>query len=301
MARPTHILAIDGGGSKTAAALFTADGEERARWRGGPSNVYQDPAGGIAVIRTAWQELAAGAGPDPRAEESETTIAAGLAGIGAGPALDRLDHAFAGFAACRWSSDGYTALIGAFGGGPGALLSVGTGVVGCRLDRLGQFAQLGGWGFPAGDRGGGAWLGLRLVNDHLEERDGYGPVDGSPDLWPRVAAVIGTERAAILDWLRTARPADFAALARLVVRAGEAGDAYVQALLDEATGHLLRLARALGPGRERPLSLGGGLAETFRARLVDALGPGTVTAERDPDALRGAFQIGIGAVPPQFP
>lgn len=301
MARPTHVLAVDGGGSKTAAALFTAEGEERARWRGGPSNVYQDPAGGIAVIRTAWRELAARAGLDPRAAEPETTIAAGLAGIGAGPALDRLERAFAGFAARRWSSDGYTALIGAFGGSPGALLSVGTGVVGCRLERSGQFTQLGGWGFPAGDRGGGAWLGLRLVSDHLEERDGYGPVGGSPNLWSRVAAVVGTERAAALDWLRAARPADFAALARHMVDAGEAGDAYAQALLDEATGHLLRLARTLGPRRDIPLCIGGGLAKTFRARLVAALGPETVAADRAPDALRGAFLIGSGAVPPQFP
>ncbi len=110
--------------------------------------------------------------------------------------------ACAGFARVELSSDAYTALIGAFEGGPGALLVIGTGSVGCVLDRDGSSRQLGGWGFPAGDGGSGAWIGLRLLGAWLEFRDGIGE---DSLLCPGVSAALPQERAAILDWMR-ARP-----------------------------------------------------------------------------------------------
>ena len=57
MARSTHVLALDGGGTKTAAALFTAAGERLSHLLAGPCNLYQDPDGGIAVIRSVWVEI----------------------------------------------------------------------------------------------------------------------------------------------------------------------------------------------------------------------------------------------------
>jgi hypothetical protein len=64
MAMITHILAVDGGGTKTRAALASADGTQLAEHTGGPCNLFQDPESGLAEIRALWRHLAANAGLD---------------------------------------------------------------------------------------------------------------------------------------------------------------------------------------------------------------------------------------------
>jgi glucosamine kinase len=123
--------------------------------------------------------------------------------------------------------------------------------------------MLGGWGFPIGDRGGGAWLGFRLVGDWLERRDGLSPITADGPLWEAVRARLGETRPDILAWLRRARPTDFAGLTPAIVAAAAQGDAYADALLDEAAAHLLRLAQALRPSPTEPLCLSGGLASVL--------------------------------------
>ena len=82
MIGPEHILAIDGGGSKTAAALLTPDGEEIARCRVGPANLYRDRVTGLAEIGRAWEELCLQAGlqSDRAADRTTRASAAGSAG-----------------------------------------------------------------------------------------------------------------------------------------------------------------------------------------------------------------------------
>lgn len=302
MSEIRFVLAVDGGGTKTEAALLTPAGEELARVRAGACNLYQDAAAGLAAIASAWSECCRVAGVDPAAAVPGACLSAGLAGVGARGAAARFHTAFPGFARRYLSSDGYIALVGALEAAPGALLSIGTGVVGYRLRADGDCRQLGGWGFPAGDRGGGAWLGLRLVGDWLDGRDGHGPATAATrPLRQAVGDLLGDDRGAILDWLRAARPGDFARLARPLVEAAAAGDAYAGALLDEAAGHLARLALALGPTREEPLVLSGGLAPIFAGRLETSIGADRLARDRAPSPLRGAWLIGIGRAAPEFP
>lgn len=300
MSSPAYVLAVDGGGTKTEAALLARDGRELARARTGPCNLYQDPAGGLAAVREAWERCRAAAGLDGHAE-AETCLSAGLAGVNAGGAGSRFREAFAGFAERRLSSDGYVALLGAFEAAPGALLSIGTGVVAYRLESGGAFRMLSGWGFPAGDRGGGAWLGFRLAGDWLESRDGYGPLPADHPLVETVAELVGRRRDTILDGLRRARPGDFAALARPIVEQAAAGDTYARGLLDEAAGHHARLVLALAPTPAEPLVLGGGLAPFFAEAVANALPAGCIARDRQPSPLRGAWLVGIGRARPEFP
>jgi glucosamine kinase len=298
MSGATHILAIDGGGSKTAAALLTRAGEEIARCRVGPANLYRDPAAGIAELGRAWEELCRLAGLRADRAAAATVISAGLAGASGGRQRRAFADAFPRFAARRLSSDGYTAYLGVFGTGPGALLSIGTGVVAFRCAPGGTPGIRAGWGFPAADRGSGAWLGLRLAGDYLDHLDGAAAIPASR-LWAAVAATLGTERDRILAWLAAARPADFAALAPAIVAAAQ--DPLAAALLEEGAAHLLRLARALEPSAAAPLCLGGGLADIYRPRLEAAL-PGLILpADTRPDPLRGAWLVASGAVPPEYP
>lgn len=300
MGRTRHILAADGGATKTRAALAPWDGEIVAEAVGGPCNLFQDPVAGLAEIRTLWQRLSAEAGLDPVGAAADTAISAGLAGTSAPGSGERFSTAFADFGARHLSSDGYVALIGAVEGRPGALLSIGTGVVGFRLDASGAHRQLSGWGFPVGDRGGGAWLGLRAIGDWLERLDGYG-ADATSTLWPRLRERLGTSPADILAWLKVARPAEFASLAPFVVETAAAGDLHARSLIDEAAGHHVRLAHALAATATEQLVLAGGLAEVFRPAVAAALGPALDRSGRVPSPLAGALLIARGRSAAEFP
>lgn len=301
MSSARFVLAVDGGGTKTAAALLGLDGTPLAACRAGPANLYRDPEGGLAAIHAAWRELCRGAGLAPEEAAPATLVSAGLAGISGAAPRRAFARAFAGFAGRRLSSDGYTAFLGVFGGTePGALLAVGTGVVAYRRPAGGAApAVASGWGFPAADRGSGAWLGLQLAAEYLDHLDGAAAFPGSV-LWAAAAGRLGRGRGTILGWLRDARAADFAALAPAVVAAAAAGDPLGGALLEGARAHLLRLARALAPSPAAPLALGGGMAEIHRPALAAALGPALLPADRRPDPIRGAWLVAAGRAPPEF-
>jgi glucosamine kinase len=299
MSEETLILTVDGGATKTRAALSTVAGAALGEAVGGPCNLFQDPAGGLAEIRALWQRLATAAGLDPASAAARTTLSAGLAGANAAGSKARFAAAFADFGANNLSTDGYTSLLGATAGRPGALLAIGTGVVGYRLHASGELLKLSGWGFPVGDRGGGAWLGLTAVGDWLESRDRYQDAPESA-LWRRLQALLGDTTADILGWLKTARPAEFASLAPLVIEAAAAGDAKAQALLDAAASHHVRLAHALTPSPDEPLVLGGGLATVFRPALEQALGPALADAGHTASPLDGAKLIALGQNPAEF-
>lgn len=321
--RARHVLALDGGATKTRAALFAPDGAELARATVGPCNLYRDAEGGIASLWRGWRACCAAAGLDEGASRARTAVSAGLAGLGAAGTAARVRAAFDGFAAVHLCGDGYAALVGAFGAGPGVLVSVGTGVAGLARGPDGAVREASGWGFPIGDRGGGAWIGFELVARWLHHLDGY-PGPGSA-LWPALAAELGRERAGILAWLRHADAAAFARFAPAVVAAaapapalvvtsgatppgagaGDAagtrtadaarapGDPAADGLLDEAAGHLIRLARVLLPPAGARVALAGGLADALAPRLEAALGP----LVRDACPLRGAWRIASGEAP----
>ena len=77
------------------------------------------------------------------------------------------------FARLILRSDGYTSCLGAHGGRNGAVIAIGTGVVAYQIEGDKE-CKVGGWGFPQGDEGSGAWLGLEAVRLTLHWLDGRG-------------------------------------------------------------------------------------------------------------------------------
>ena len=299
MSRVDHVLAIDGGGTKTAAALLTWTGELVASVRVGPANLYRDANAGLAEIGRAWAELCEQAHLSPDFLAPRTVISAGLAGASGAEQRQAFAAACSVFAARRLASDGYIGYLGVFGPAPGALLSIGTGVVAFRRVPGGKPEIRSGWGFPVADRGSGAWLGLRLAAEYLDQLDAASPWPESI-LWPSLAATLGREREGVLLWLKNARAAEFAAFAPEVVAAAAAGDPVGEALLAEGTEHLLRLARAAVAGTGGHLCLGGGLASAYRRRLQARLDVSLLPEETRPDPLRGAWLIATGEVEPEY-
>lgn len=204
------------------------------------------------------------------------------------------------------SSDMVTAFLGALGGSPGVVLSVGTGAVALGGDLRGEWRRADGRGDLLGDLGGGAWLGRAGMVAALRASDGRR--GGSPSLLRELLAAYGDPAALIRELNgRTDRAALLAGFAPAVLAAARAGDPAARDIREEACEHLADTARAARPGRlpgPVALALSGGLPEhhdDFRARLVARLEPDftVVAAAGTPTdgALVLAAHAAAGTVP----
>lgn len=181
-------------------------------------------------------------------------------------------------------TDGYAQLMGASGGSPGICLAVGTGSVLHWQDRSGLQGMAGGWGFPVGDEGSGAWLGKRLVQTYVWHLDGK---TQDAAIMTAVEQRIGSSISEVQGWSTQSQSSVFAQLAPLVFEYASRGDALANDLLDEAVRHCLNLI-ALAP-QELPVYVVGGVGEQLRPRLLDALA--TRLSRAEGDALHGLWRI----------
>jgi glucosamine kinase len=285
-------LCLDMGGTGTRAALFAPDGTETARTTTGPGAISLGLATTETALRSAWATLG------PGHDSARVTLAIGLAGIGLRDRVDALAARLTDFARTTIVGDGYGTLLAATGGAPGALIAIGTGVAAMRLMPDGHFRTLSGWGFPAGDLGSGAWIGLQAVSALTRYVDGapLGP-PMTPALADSLIAALGGTAATIMD--RTAgRPArDFAALAPLVLAAAPT-DPAAAAILARAAEEIAAIGAALhddGPG---DVHLAGGLAPAL-APLIRAAGPARAWPLTPADPLAGLSLLARGLAPPE--
>lgn len=272
------IIGMDGGGSGCRAALVL--GAARHEVALGPANVTTgfDPA--LATIRAALVALAARAGVDPAALAAAPAHL-GLAGV-TGPALAARVAAALPLARATVTDDRPTTIAGALGAADGAVAAIGTGSFVGR-QAAGAITGAGGWGFHLGDQASGAWLVRRCLEEVLLALDGLAPLTG---LGRSVLKRHADDPAAIVAFSLDAVPADYAAHARAVVAAAEAGDRLGARLMAEGADYIRRALAALGWRRGEALCLAGGLGPAY-ARW---LGLGPVTAARG-SALDGALAL----------
>lgn len=270
---------VDGGGSGTRLRLLDSNGNALAETKSGPSSLTYGIDLAWTSIGDAMRSACAMAGlGDP--SDLSVRIVAGLAG--AKSPENRMGLRAADPFGCSditVVTDGYGSLMGAFSGGPGIVLAVGTGVTGYSMGPDGTVRESSGWGFPIGDEGGGAWLGYRAVAALTRHLDGrMGP---SPLLFDRLRPEVGHDFVAIQLWLRGAGGTKFAVLAPLVVEAARQGDGVAMQIMDDAVAELECAIAAIDPGAgTAPLALLGGLGPIFaellgpdlRARLQPAQG-----------------------------
>ena len=300
-------IGVDGGGSGTRARLLRASGELLGEGQSGPSNLAQ----GIeqawrhvqeaiaraqdAALVTAHAGLAAHAAPSAPATSptplqppllpSNTALGLGLAGANNPLLHAQFLQANPGYRLIALHSDAYATLLGAHGARAGAIIAVGTGSVGLARWADGHTRTVGGWGFPSGDDGSGALLGLQAMNHSQQVQDGIEP--GGP-LAQAVLQATGGNAQAMLQWCCEAGQTRFASLAPLVF-AHAAHDPAAAALLAQAQACIERMAAALDPEHSLPLALLGsigrllapGLSTALQSRLVAPLG----------DAMDGALQL----------
>jgi len=110
-------------------------------------------------------------------------------------------------------SDGHAQLLGATGGNAGICLAVGTGSVMHWLGADGQAGMAGGWGYPVGDEGSGAWLGMKAIQHYIWHIDGR---RRRSSLIEAISGRVGTSVAQIQQWSTESQSSVLAQLAPMV-------------------------------------------------------------------------------------
>ncbi|WP_295990074.1 BadF/BadG/BcrA/BcrD ATPase family protein [Rugamonas sp.] len=277
------LIGVDGGGSGTRVKLARRDGSLLAEGDSGPSGLLHGVARAWAAVEDAAARAFHAAGLDFPARTS-VAIGLGLAGVHNKQWADSFVHGNPGYASVALASDATTTVLGAHGGAPGAIIALGTGSVGEILRADGSRQEVGGWGFPAGDEAGGAWIGLRAIN-HIQQ-----VVDGRAPASAFAAAVIeacGGQRDAIQNWLAGANQTNYAQLARLVLQ--HADNPAAHAILSEAGRQVGLIGLALDATGTLPIALCGGLAEPLRPYLPADLSARIVAPQGDSAA--GALRL----------
>lgn len=287
---PPHIqyaIGVDGGGTSTRARVVHRSGLVVGEGKAGASGLMQGTVQAWRHIAMAIDEAVSGrlqrdwATPLPHA----CALGLGLAGAN-NPAwyascLVGAPH----YARLELVSDAVTALRGAHQGAPGALVIMGTGAIGLARQRDGQLTTVGGWGFPSGDEGSGADLGLRAAN--LTQRAVDGRIAPSP-LTQAVLQATGGTRTALLAWCGAATQFEYATLAPLVF-AHAGTDAAAANLLQIATDNLQALATTLDPEGDLPLVVAGSIGQRLLPQLPPAIAQRVVAQQGD--AMDGALAL----------
>ena len=288
-------IGIDGGATSTRLRLENADGSLCADATAGPSSLTLGVESAWRNIKSALDDALARTGL-PSGSLGKAIVAAGLAGSRT-PKRRRTFLAVAPeFGGLHVYSDGYVALIGAHGGRPGVVVAIGTGTVAHVLNPDGTSRQVGGWGFPVGDEGGGAWLGWRAVAETLHVADGRrtNPPGGSP-LHRDLAAALGPDHEDLVSWTVGADTTRYASLAPTVIDHANRGDEGARALLDEGSRQIEALIRAADPSDTLPLALTGSLAPIYEKSIAPGLAARLVAPEGT--AVDGAMLLARGQAP----
>ncbi|MEM7566482.1 MAG: BadF/BadG/BcrA/BcrD ATPase family protein [Pseudomonadota bacterium] len=256
------VLLVDGGGTGTRVRLLR-HGQEIGGGTAGPSNLgYGVDAAWVSILN-AYREAAAECGI-PKDGAPTLSLWCGLAGASIPGVVEALREAAPSF--CERidvCTDGLASLIGAHEGRPGAVLAVGTGVAALALAPEGKIALASGWGFKAGDEGGGAWIGRESVSLLAKALDGRIARVGA--LLDALASTVGASYGEVQVWLAKASATTFAGLAPLVVKSADEGDPLAERILRQAVEEVEMALRAVAPAG--PVALLGGLAGPLSPRL----------------------------------
>ena len=293
-----YVIGIDGGGTKTRLAVCAPDGTLLRRETLGAFNLS---AIGEDGFRRRTEEILALCG-DMRGCGAICVGGAGVSGAAAGEIL-RAELAAHGFAGkLLLCGDHEIALAGAMQT-PGCVLIAGTGSVCYGKNAAGETFRCGGGGHIIDDPGSGYTLGrdalaaaLRTEDGRLSENALHAAV---------MDAVGGHDIQGIFDFVYFSRrgKSDIAALAPLVLRCAEQGDAVSLAILRRGAAELARLVSAvtgrLGLDKKSPCALAGGLlAENniYRRTVCEALAPFCRPAKPEHGALFGAVQLALATI-----
>ncbi len=235
------VAGVDGGATKTVAAVLDLETFEIRLGRSGPSNpdaVGADAA--EAAVETALRAALAEAGIDGRALGATVF---GIAGTPFESVGHRLGETFS-LTTAYYTNDVITAWASGTWLDPGVAVISGTGSHVFGVNAEGESWRTGGWGHILGDEGSAYWLGLSAMKAALHFRDGSGP---ETLLLDAVTRHYGLEHVEDLQELFYGEPltkGEVAAFARDVARLADAGDLVARSLFARAAQDLATQVRA---------------------------------------------------------
>ncbi|MBV9561961.1 MAG: hypothetical protein JOY90_16170 [Bradyrhizobium sp.] len=280
---------VEGGGSRSRGRFVDGQGRALADASGGPCNPSTNLERAVSTVGSLWKQCCSAVGR-PNEQFEGVIFAVGAAGTYIDAGKDFL-NACSSFARVRLMSDGYAALIGAGLGAPCSLMTVGTGVAGHRLYANGWSIQRDAWGWIAGNRGSGNWIGRKALRHCFSALDGVVPKDA---LSRETLRAIGGVEKLRLGWLRGLGPDRLAAFAPMVLEQASAGVETAQRIRDRAIEHLAGLIAVIA-GSDSPLCGTGGLMPPLRELLSKKTGVRIL--EEKVDALTGCWLVATGRAP----
>ncbi len=236
-------VGLDAGGSKTRA-MARAEGWPDLELLGPAANLQVAGIEGVVATLTELVRRAAGQRPGARL----VSAVAGVSGAGRPDECAALESTWRERVQRAWPhaqiravNDAVIALEGAFGGGSGIMVIVGTGSIAYARDGDEGLQRAGGWGRLLGDEGGGYALGLAGLKAVAAAFDGGTPTALTRQL--NEAFGLGDRDALISAvYKESFRPPAFASH---VVAAAEQGDGPAQRIVQEQAAALAEQIKRL--------------------------------------------------------
>ncbi len=298
------VLAVDGGGSKTAALLARSDGTIIGRGASGASN-HQSVG-----IPNAERELTLAVDRAfSDADMERTAVAAACLGLSG---VDRpedlaltqawLERTLPGTNAMI-ANDAHLVLAAGTPDGWGIALICGTGAICFGCDPSGKQARSDGWGHLLGDDGSGYYLGRAALRAVMRAHDRRGPYTVLTEAVLAHWSLNEPERLLYRVYHEGVTTTEVAALARLVSSAAEEGDAVALEIVQQAGRELANtvrsVAQAIGYDSPIPTALAGGvitkgvlIRQTFLAE-IDALGLELEPVQSVDQPVIGALRLAL--------
>lgn len=278
----TFFIGVDGGATKCTVRVEDAAGKLLGQVTNGPANIRISAEQAWDSINTGVTAILEQHGLAINNKDYAFHAGMGLAGTELQSAYQHFLQQPHSFSSLAVVSDAHTACLGAHASRDGAIVVVGTGVIGYQIAN-GAVTKVGGFGFPHDDEGGGAWLGLEAVKLYLKSLDGRAPVSG---LTRAVAQAISAEEEELIAWVNKANSTAFATLAPVVIEQQQQGEATAIALMQQAAVVVARIIKVLQAATPQPLpcALVGGVTPFLLPYLEIETGIKFVNCSLTPDA-----------------
>ncbi len=220
-----YIMGVDGGATKTLAAVLDLKERRLHLGHGGPSN--EDAVGADAAVRElerAADEALVGAGAS---DDQLGAAVLAIAGTDTASASAHVRQA----RSSSWIvvNDVVGAWATATGAGPGVAVIAGTGSNVFGVGPRGSW-RAGGWGHLLGDEGSGYWLGVQSIKAALAERECSGPQTALSEALVQFFGTDCVEALASRVYSQPLTKGEIAAFAVQTARLAEAGDAVAREL-----------------------------------------------------------------------
>ena len=253
---PRLFLGIDGGGTKTNAALMNESKEVLAEGEAGPSNPLR--VGVETAVSNIIKAIENACDRGGLMVNDISVATLGLAGVRRRDLRERVRESFCKRLNIRNTTvvtDAEIALFGTTMGKPGLVVIAGTGSICLGRNEKGETAISGGWGPLAGDEGGGVGIAQAALHMVAKASDGRGQLTALSGKAAEYFRASGPENLIVAIYSPQVDNSRIAGFARLVVETALDGDSAAVEILNDAGRELgiaaCAVVKKLGLGRRK--------------------------------------------------